>query len=258
MATVTTTPIRAFVSGETVTPAKLNELSTPTISVSSIVNADIDAAAAIAFSKLAQLDSANILVGNSSNVATKVAVTGDVTISNSGVTSIGSSKVTPTMLSQPLTISASVATTSGTAIDFTGIPSWAKRITVMLNGVSTNGASPIEIRVGSGSIASSGYESRGSYIENANFCYTGASTSGFKIDKLTDAGELRVVTATLVNISGTTWLFASIGANINGAGQTLTGGGNVTLSGALDRIRLTTVNGTDTFDAGSANIMYEG
>jgi hypothetical protein len=53
MATVTTTPIRTFVSGETVTPAKLNELSTPTISVSSIVNADIDASAAIAGSKLA-------------------------------------------------------------------------------------------------------------------------------------------------------------------------------------------------------------
>lgn len=53
-----------------------------------IVNADINAAAAIAFSKLAALTSANILVGNSSNVATSVAVTGDVTISNTGVTSI--------------------------------------------------------------------------------------------------------------------------------------------------------------------------
>lgn len=128
----------------------------------------------------------------------------------------------------------------------------------MLNDVSTNGASPIEIRCGSGSIESSGYESRGSYIENANYCYTGASTSGFKIDKLTDAGERRVVTATIVNISGTTWLFASVGANINGAGQTLTGGGNVTLSGALDRVRITTVNGTDTFDNGTINISYEG
>jgi hypothetical protein len=63
-----------------------------------LVNADVDAAAAIAFSKLAALDSANILVGNGSNVATKVAVTGDVTISNAGVTAIGSSKVVTAMV----------------------------------------------------------------------------------------------------------------------------------------------------------------
>ena len=63
-----------------------------------LVNADIDAAAAIAFSKLAALDSANLLVGNGSNVATKVAVTGDVTISNAGVTAIGSSKVVTAMV----------------------------------------------------------------------------------------------------------------------------------------------------------------
>jgi hypothetical protein len=54
----------------------------------SIVNADINASAAIAFSKLAALTSANILVGNSSNVATAVSVSGDVTISNTGVTAI--------------------------------------------------------------------------------------------------------------------------------------------------------------------------
>ncbi len=63
-----------------------------------LVNADIDNAAAIAFSKLAALDSANILVGNGSNVATKVAVTGDVTISNSGVTAIGNNKVVTAMV----------------------------------------------------------------------------------------------------------------------------------------------------------------
>lgn len=55
-----------------------------------IVNADINASAAIAFSKLAALDDGKILVGNVSNVATKVAVTGDVTISNAGVTAIAS------------------------------------------------------------------------------------------------------------------------------------------------------------------------
>ena len=59
----------------------------------SIANADINASAAIAFSKLATLSSANILVGSSGNVATSVAVTGDVTISNAGVTAIAAGVV---------------------------------------------------------------------------------------------------------------------------------------------------------------------
>ena len=117
-----------------------------------LVDADVDAAAAIAFSKLAALDDANILVGNGSNVATKVAVTGDVTISNAGVTAIGNDKVvtamildanvTPAKLSQPYTLATAQASTSGTSIDFTGLPSWAKRITVIFSGLSTNGTSP--------------------------------------------------------------------------------------------------------------------
>lgn len=53
-----------------------------------IVNADINASAAIAFSKLAGLPSTQILVGSAGGVATAVTVTGDVTISNTGVTSI--------------------------------------------------------------------------------------------------------------------------------------------------------------------------
>ena len=100
MATLITTPIKTFVSGETVTPAKLNELgqSTVALTAATIVDADVSASAAIAYSKLAALDSANILVGNGSNVATKVAVTGDVTISNAGVTAIGNNKVVTAMI----------------------------------------------------------------------------------------------------------------------------------------------------------------
>jgi hypothetical protein len=66
----------------------------------SIVNADVNAAAAIAYSKLATLTSGNILVGNGSNVATSVAMSGDVTISNAGVTAIGANKVLNSMLNQ--------------------------------------------------------------------------------------------------------------------------------------------------------------
>lgn len=59
----------------------------------SIVNADINASAAIAFSKLASLASGNILIGNSSNVATSVSISGDITITNAGVTDISAGAI---------------------------------------------------------------------------------------------------------------------------------------------------------------------
>lgn len=67
------------------------------IAAGAIVNADVNASAAIDFSKLATLSSGNILVGSAGNVATSVAMTGDVTISNAGVTAIGANKVTVAM-----------------------------------------------------------------------------------------------------------------------------------------------------------------
>jgi len=232
-----------------------------------LVNADIDAAAAIAFSKLAALDSANILVGNGSNVATKVAVTGDVTISNAGVTAIGSSKVvtamitdaniTPAKLSQPLTLATAQNTTSGTSIDFTGIPSWVKRITVMLNGVSTNGTSHTQVQVGAGSFTTSGYVGGAGFVVNATAAAVTTNSTGLKTDGYGAALDTRYGTYFLTNFSGNTWMFVGNG-NTQGTNNVAFASGQIALSGTLDRIRLTTVNGTDTFDAGSVNIMYEG
>ena len=81
-----------------------------------IVNADINSSAAIAFSKLASLTSANILVGNVSNVATSVGVTGDVTINNAGVTAIGSGKVTSTMILDGTILNADVNSSAGITV----------------------------------------------------------------------------------------------------------------------------------------------
>jgi hypothetical protein len=64
-----------------------------------IVNADINAAAGIAFSKLAALPSAQILVGSAGNAATAVAMSGDVTINNAGATTIGAGAIDLAMLS---------------------------------------------------------------------------------------------------------------------------------------------------------------
>jgi hypothetical protein len=59
-----------------------------------IVNADINASAAIAFSKLAALTSGNILVGSAGNVPTSVAMSGDATIVASGALTIAANAIT--------------------------------------------------------------------------------------------------------------------------------------------------------------------
>jgi hypothetical protein len=220
-----------------------------------LVNADIDAAAAIAHAKLANITAGRVLLGNASNVPTATELTGDVTVSNTGVTAIGSAKVTPTMLTQPLTLATAQNTTSGTSIDFTGIPSWVKRVTVMFGGVSLSGSSSILIQLGSGSVTTSGYTSIS--IATNSLSGTGSITSadGFAM-YMTVASFAAMGHMVITNITGNTWI-SSHSCRI-ASDHICGGGGSIALSGTLDRIRLTTVNGTDTFDAGSVNIMYEG
>jgi hypothetical protein len=147
------------------------------------------------------------------------------------------------------------ASTSGTSIDFTSIPSWVKRITVMFNGVSTNGASNLQIQIGSGSVTSSGYTSSSIFAYSALISIS--ATTGFII-YYNSSSYLYSGAIVLTLISNNTWVSSYTLGNVTGSISTITGGGNSpALSGALDRVRITTVNGTDTFDAGSINILYE-
>ena len=59
----------------------------------SILNADINSTAAIAFSKLAALPGTNLLVGNGSNVATAVALSGDATLANTGAITLANDRI---------------------------------------------------------------------------------------------------------------------------------------------------------------------
>jgi len=154
-----------------------------------------------------------------------------------------------------LTSGTSVASTSGTSIDFTGIPSWVKRITVMFNNVSTNGSSYIQVRIGDGSIVATGYVGYYSYATNAGAVSASSVTTGFQLQSANAANNI-YGTVILNNVSGNTWV-ANVSGGAPAAFVTLQGGGGITLSGVLDRVRITTVNGTDTFDAGSINILYE-
>lgn len=157
-------------------------------------------------------------------------------------------------------LSTAVESTSGTSIDFTSIPSWVKRITVVFSGVSTNGTSPVLVRLGYGSTTyvSSGYSGGGAYVIDNGSAGNYVATDGFSLGSYAAvAARLYNGTMTLINISGNAWVYSSAmggPANIFGA----VGGGNLSLSDTLTAIRLTTSNGTDTFDAGSVNILYEG
>jgi hypothetical protein len=147
-----------------------------------------------------------------------------------------------------------VASTSGTSIDFTGIPSWVKRITVMFSGVSTSGTSPIQIQLGTGSTT---YTTSG-YLGS---CSTGGGTAstmtaGFTVSNSHGASDILNGFATIQNLSGNNWVENSVLGRSDTSGVRF-GGGSLDLAATLTAIRVTTINGTDTFDAGSINILYE-
>ena len=147
-----------------------------------------------------------------------------------------------------------VASTSGTSIDFTSIPSWVKRITVMLKGVSLSGTSTMRFQLGdSGGIETTGYVGTCTQIGSA--VSTADSTSGF--DSTNDNSPTQARSGQLIfsSLGSNTWTVTG-GYNIASSFQYLFSGAK-TLTDTLDRVRITTVNGTDTFDAGSINILYE-
>ena len=150
-----------------------------------------------------------------------------------------------------------VATTSGTSIDFTGIPNWVRRITVVFTSVSTTGTSPVQIQLGdSGGFETTGYTGTAVAIVSTNSLNIASYTSGAVLIGILDT-TVRSGSMVITNINGTQWQFSSINAN-DDVGYLGWTSAIKTLSATLDRVRLTTINGTDTFDAGLVNIIYEG
>lgn len=151
------------------------------------------------------------------------------------------------------TLGTAVASTSGTSIDFTGLPSWIKRITVMFSLVSTSGTSLLQIQLGdSGGIENTGYTS----FAQTDGGSSGSVTSGFAVVYGVTAAGTNSGRIEINLVTGTTWV-ASGNVGNNGGNVSFMYG-NKSLSDVLDRLRITTVNGTDTFDAGTINILYEG
>jgi hypothetical protein len=194
-----------------------------------------------------------VLQGSTSGSITlqEPAVAGTNTLSLPAVTATLATEVNGALY--PLTSGTAVASTSGTSIDFTGIPSWAKRITVMFAGMSTSGSSAIIIQLGTGSTTytTSGYS--GSCNDGNTATYF---TSGFIFRNQVSAASLHGGIVTLANITSNTWVENGV-VGTSATNFTNVSGGNVALGAVLTAIRITTAGGTDTFDAGSINIMYE-
>ena len=147
--------------------------------------------------------------------------------------------------------------TSGTSIDFTSIPSGVRRVTVMLNGTSLSGTSNIRFQLGSsGGVETTGYATANVNLQQAGTVTVQNITAGFdlNIGVAADAVSGHLV---LTNISGNIWIGSGVFASTSGTTTIFNTAGSKTTAATLDRIRITTVNGTDTFDAGSINILYE-
>jgi hypothetical protein len=214
---------------------------------------------------------ANGGTGQTTAAAAFGALKQDATTSATGVVSLATSAeaIAGTDASKALTAATHAAskiiigtqqnTTSGTAINFSSVvPSWAKRVTVMFRGVSTSGVSNYQVRLGtSGGIVSSGYSSYFGYLVNDVNANTASGTAGFGIINDNAANALHgSMTLTLMDAASNVWVQSHAIGDIGG-GAVKHGGGSVALAGVLTSIQITTVNGTDTFDAGTVNIAWE-
>ena len=164
------------------------------------------------------------------------------------------------MASTVYTQTSSKASTSGTTIDFTDIPSWVKQIVLMFNGVSTNGASEVLVQLGTASgFTTSGY--LGSASTSRDSVSPGVTNydTGFLIRFGTTVGtasSVRHGICTFNNFSGNTWTGQTV-ISLSNVASNSWGAGLIALAGVLTQVRITTVNGTDAFDAGSLNIIYQ-
>jgi hypothetical protein len=195
---------------------------------------------------------AGIKANADGSAAIQVGGSDAITITSGLNTTFAGTAAVPTGMLYPI-VSGTAVTASGTSVDFTSIPSWVKRITVMWSGVSTNGTSNPLIQLGD----SGGIETTGYLANSSDYTASGAYTTGFGVYSGQAANILHgVATFALLNASTNIWSCFGVINNSNG-NYVSSMAGSKSLSATLDRVRITTVNGTDTFDAGSFNILYE-
>lgn len=229
------------------------------------IKANVDGSAAI---QVGGSDYITISSAGAVAIPQTLAVAGTTTLT--GATTVGSLQVSGAATAAslqvggvatnlyPLVSATTVPSTSGISISFTGIPSTAKRITVMFNNVGSSNADPLLIRLGSGSTTSTGYVSTGTYGNTSNTFSNVQNTTGFYIAKAQTIDRLYALyTIGLLDAATNTW---SCSGSFAGSSATVAIGwtaGGVSLAGTLDRVVITSTGGSATFTAGSINIMWE-
>ena len=172
---------------------------------------------------------------------------GQVPFSNDGSTWTATQKITQGTLTSP---------TSGTSVSFAGIPSWAKRVTIMFSSLAMSGSGRLIIQLGtSGGLVSTGYNAVSSDVGGSNQSAGVTNTTGFicgyAISGTSDSGSVVMtlmgsnIWTSTGNLTRNTTNFMQVSA------------GSISLGGVLTQIAITSTNGTDTFSSGSINIMYE-
>lgn len=233
------------IDNNAVTAAKL---ATDSVETAKILND------AVTFAKMQNITTSRLL-GRTTASAGDVE---EVSIGDRLTLSTGSLNAT----AYPLTLDTAKSSTSGTFVDFTDIPSWVKRITVMWSGISTNGTSTIFIQIGdSGGIENTGYAGGLYYTFDTGTNNVGNFSTGFNIQQNNGSGNTYHGQAilSLLNPLTNTWALSGLSSpttTSTNARITLSTG-TKSLSATLNSVRITTASGSDTFDAGSINIMYE-
>ena len=176
---------------------------------------------------------------------------GDLAIQSNGTTQFN---VTSTGAYGQLK-SGTTVTASGTSVDFTSLPSWVKRITIMFAGLSTNGTSDYMVQLGDlGGFETTGYLGSVSTVGASTATYTAFTTGLGLVENISAAANVYHGLMTISLQGSNLWVSGvSFGGSRSGMG-----GSSKTLSDTLDRVRITTVGGVNTFDAGTINILYEG
>jgi hypothetical protein len=263
-------------AGDVVAANNLSDLDDPAEALANLsgqpLNAQLTALAALATSGLVARTGAGTLAARTlTGTANQITVTnGNGASGNPTVAAVVASQaeaeagsdntklMTPLRVAQALSSSQGSGletvqnTTSGTAFDFTGLPAGVTEVDVIFENVSLSGTDNLLIQLGTSSgFTTSGYTSQSIFVSSSN---VGVGSTNGLIVVLASAPRAINGVLRLRKITGNTWVSDHSG-QIAGVSAAILGGGTVSLSGALDRIRLTRTN-TNTFDSGRVNIKW--
>jgi hypothetical protein len=179
---------------------------------------------------------------------------GNLTVSGTGTSAFGGTVTQGGVASERIVRGTAQTTSGANTYGFTGIPSWAQRLTLVFSGVLNTGGTFINL--GSGSYASSGYstfETR--TASNAVSTFASTVNNGWAVGASTALSGS--VVFTLVNSATNAWAISG-GFYSSSASTMYTYGGFIALTGALDRVQIYGGSGLTNFTGGSVNIIYEG